>query len=78
MMIKSILLFIFLIGTLTTALAQKNVYLNISHILGTSDFTYNQTAQNNLTQNFKISRVEYYISSIIIIHDGGSQTSVPN
>ncbi len=77
-MIKSILLFIFLIGTLTTALAQKNVYLNISHVLATSDFTYNQTAQNNLTQNFKISRVEYYISSIIIIHDGGTQTSVPN
>jgi hypothetical protein len=78
MMIKSILLSVFLTCTLTAVLAQKNVYLNISHVLGSSDFTYNQTAQNDLTQNFKISRVEYYISSIFIIHDGGTQTSVPN
>ncbi|MBK9402574.1 MAG: hypothetical protein IPN36_17545 [Bacteroidetes bacterium] len=62
----------------TISKAQKNVYLTISHKLGASNFAFNQTAQNNLMQNFRITRVDYYISSIKIIHDGGVETAVPS
>lgn len=61
----------------TISKAQKNVFLTISHKLGNSNFAFNQTAQNNLQQNFRITRVDYYISSIKIIHDGGIETAVP-
>lgn len=58
--------------------AQKNVTLHIIHKLGSSAFALNQTAQNNLSQDFKISRVDYYISGIKIIHDGGMELSLPD
>lgn len=62
----------------TNLFAQKNINLTIAHKLGTSNFAFNQTAQNNLTKDFKITRVDYYISGIIIIHDGGMQMPVSN
>lgn len=58
--------------------AQKNVKLHITHKLGTADFAFNQTTQNNLSQNFKISRIDYYISGIKIIHDGGMELTLPD
>ncbi|RYD99945.1 MAG: T9SS type A sorting domain-containing protein [Sphingobacteriales bacterium] len=67
------LLFVSLIVT-----AQKNVTLHINHKLGASAFAFNETAQNNLSQNFKISRVDYYISGIKIIHDGGMELALPD
>jgi hypothetical protein len=75
---KQILLAI--VGSLmfTGANAQKDVYLNITHKLNTSNFAFNQTAVNDLNQNFRVTRVDYYISSIKIIHDGGLITVVPN
>lgn len=67
------LLFVSLIAN-----AQKNVTLHISHKLGTAPFAFNEPAQNNLFQNFKISRVDYYISRIKIIHDGGMELALPD
>lgn len=64
--------------TMMISKAQKNVYFTITHKLNTSNFAFNQSAQNNLMQDFKITRVDYYISSIKIIHDGGMETAVAN
>lgn len=75
-MTKSILLSFALMFSFMISNAQKNVYLTISHKLGASNFAFNQTAQNNLSQDFKITRVDYYISGIKIIHDGGMITNV--
>jgi len=58
--------------------AQKNVTLNIVHKLGANNFAFNTTAQNDLAQDFRITRIDYYISKIEIIHDGGVSTPVPN
>lgn len=58
--------------------AQKNVNLHINQKLGTSVFAFNQAAQNNLNQDFKITRVDYYISGVKIIHDGGMEMALPN
>ncbi len=70
------LLIIALIFTAGISNAQMNVHFTITNKLGSSNFSYGQVAQNDLMQNFKISRVEYYISGIKIIHDGGTVTPV--
>lgn len=77
-MTKTIFLTIALMFTMMISKAQKNVYLTITHKLATANFAFNQTAQNDLMQDFKITRVDYYISSIKIIHDGGMEMAVPN
>ncbi|MCB0641675.1 MAG: T9SS type A sorting domain-containing protein [Phaeodactylibacter sp.] len=56
--------------------AQNTVYLNIEHYLGTEPFVLDQTATNNMGSTFAISRLEYYLSEMTIIHDGGQQTPV--
>ncbi|KAA5536513.1 T9SS type A sorting domain-containing protein [Taibaiella lutea] len=75
---KKILFLLISIITFSKINAQKNVTLNITHKLGANNFAFNTTAQNDLTQNFQITRVDYYISGIKIIHDGGQITPVPN
>lgn len=64
--------------TIVISKAQKNVYLTIKNKLGSSDFAFNQASQNDLAQNFKVSRLDYYISSIVVIHDGGQQLPITN
>ena len=59
------------------SLAQKNVVLKIYKKLGADTFAINQVSQNSLTQNFKITRMDFYLSGLTIIHDGGTQTIVP-
>jgi hypothetical protein len=51
--------------------ALKDVYLTISHKLGDIPFAFNQLYTNNLGQSYDISRIDYYLSSIKITHDGG-------
>jgi hypothetical protein len=58
--------------------AQTSVRLTIKHLYGVTPFSFTATAQNSLGQDFKLTRVDYYISGIKIIHDGGMQTAVPN
>lgn len=55
------------------AIAQKNVYLTVKHKLGTNSFAFNQAATNNLGNNFDISRIDYYMSKFVIIHDSGKR-----
>lgn len=57
--------------------AQTDVTLRINHKLGSADFAYDQVAQNNLGQEFKATRLEYYLSQVTIVHDGGMETAVP-
>ncbi len=61
-----------------SATAQKNVTLTIKHMLGSTPFAFNQATTNNLNNNLEFTRVDYYISKITLIHDGGMQTAVPN
>ena len=57
--------------------AQKDVYLKINHKLGSSSFGFNQTATNNMNNDFQVTRLQYYISNIVLYHDG-TQTAVSN
>lgn len=59
--------------------AQTPVELHITHKLGgIAPFNYNQQSYNDLGNEFSLSRVEYFISRVTIIHDGGMSTSVPD
>ncbi|HSF89339.1 MAG TPA: MbnP family protein [Saprospiraceae bacterium] len=58
--------------------AQSNVHLVIHHKLGDQDFAMNSPAKNNLDHDFEVTRLEYYISGITLIHDNGTATPVPD
>jgi hypothetical protein len=57
--------------------AQNDVFLTVTHKFGQNIFSFSDAVQNNLGHNFNVSRVDYYISGIKIIHDGGTETPVP-
>lgn len=58
--------------------AQNEVWLNIHHKLGNEDFAFNAGAVNNMGHHFNVTRLEYYISEISIVHDGGTTSPVEN
>jgi hypothetical protein len=75
---KTTILSFLLLAFAFSSVAQKKVTLTIKHMLGTTPFAFSKTGTNNLGQSFNISRVDYYISQIAIIHDGGMLMTVPN
>ena len=54
-----------------TAFAQNTVTLKINHFLNSNAFSFTQEASNNLSNKFNVKRLQYYISGVSIIHDGG-------
>ncbi|PCJ64553.1 MAG: hypothetical protein COA58_12495 [Bacteroidetes bacterium] len=71
---KNIITICLLLATTFSVSAQKDVKLTLNHLLDTEDFGFNQTSQNDMGQDFKLTRFEYYISEISITHDGGTIT----
>lgn len=69
---------IFALMSAATLNAQTNVRLAIAHKMGDSYLHYNQTVANNLGHFFMFDRVEYYLSGIKIIHDGGQEIALPD
>ncbi|HCS20375.1 MAG TPA: hypothetical protein DIW47_07410 [Bacteroidetes bacterium] len=67
------LLAIFCSGNL---FAQSDIYLKINHKMGDSAFAFNKNTETADGEPFKFRRLEYYMSSIILIHDGGQQTAI--
>lgn len=57
--------------------AQKDVFFTVKHKLGVADFAFNTSATNDLGKTFDISRIDYYMSGFVIIHDGGQTINVP-
>lgn len=56
--------------------AQNNIQFKINHKLGTEDFAMETGAKNNIDHDFEVTRLEYYISEILITHDGGMETMI--
>ncbi|HTN17497.1 MAG TPA: MbnP family protein [Chitinophagaceae bacterium] len=75
---KKSLLCIVVLSCALPLFAQQKVTLTIRQLLGTEPFVFNKAVKNNLNQDFNISRVNYYLSSIKLIHDGGKITAVPD
>lgn len=56
--------------------AQNSVTLNIHHKLAAEDFAMSMATKNNLDHDFNVTRLQYYISKISVIHDGGTETAI--
>ena len=56
--------------------AQINTELRIYHTLGAQESQANVAVQNNLTNDYKITRLEYYMSGFTVVHDGGQETAI--
>lgn len=66
-----------LLGMFTAGLqAQTNVVLKMNQLLEGQPFAYDQVTQAELGFYFKATRLQYYISEITLIHDGGQITPV--
>lgn len=74
---KTFILFFCIALAVQTSYAQKDVYFKLNHLLGTSSFAFNQTTANDVGSDFQVTRLQYYISNIILHHDG-IQTPVSN
>jgi len=57
-----------------SGLAQVPVEINIHHKLGMTDFEMEKASKNNLDYDFEVTRLQYYVSQISIVHDGGIET----
>ena len=73
---KLLLASIFSIAIATISYAQTSISLKINHKLNGNEFVFNETGTNNLNQDFNADRLEYYISQISIVHDGGTHTQL--
>ncbi len=74
---KPLLLLSLLVMLLSGSLsAQTNVYLKINHKMGDSTFALNKNTETPEGDPFKFSRLDYYLSGIVLIHDGGQKTEI--
>lgn len=65
------LLILFLFAS--TLSAQNNITVKINHLLEGEEFEYDVNSKNDLENDFKLDRLEYYISNFKITHDGGQE-----
>lgn len=77
-MMKRNILFLFAICASVNLIAQNNIKFTINHKLGDSAFEMQTGAQNNINHDFNVTRLEYYISEISLVHDGGVITDLGN
>lgn len=63
---------------MSSAIAQNTISLKINHQLDGEPFAFNTQTANNYGNEVKYTRVEYYISGISIVHDGGTITPLPD
>lgn len=76
---KTLVLLLTLLAGIQNTFAQTPVELHITHMLGgTALFNNDLVVSNDLGDQFKVTRLEYYISKISITHDGGTVTDIPD
>ena len=55
--------------------AQKTIKLRINHKMNGAPFAKNTEIVNNIGDKLNFNRVQYYLSNIRIVHDGGMETA---
>lgn len=73
---KSVLLLFTFCALSLGVFAQNNIQLNIHHKLNGGNFEMNMASSNNINHNFNVTRMQYYISEISIIHDGKQELAI--
>lgn len=77
-MLKQVLPLLFVCCLATTSWAQTTVMLNFEHQFGNSELTMDTPYTVGAGYDLKIERLEYYLSELAIVHDGGQITLIPN
>ncbi len=72
---KQLILFAVIITNIYCA-AQTQLHLKINHKAGTNPLAFSDTNQNNLSNSFTFSRIQYYLTVVSITHDGGTITPI--
>ena len=73
---KKLILAIFICFTTLSATAQNEIIINFNHQLGDNLFNFSTTSTASQGYDFNVTRLEYYISEIEIVHDGGQITPI--
>lgn len=68
---KTFLQILLLFLGLSTIDAQSSIQIQINHLLDAEPFELSANSQNDLNHDFMLERLEYYLSTFIIEHDGG-------
>lgn len=67
-----------LVVSVLTSFAQQDVYLRFMHQWDGQVYAHNTPAVLSNGETIELSRVEYYVSSIKLYHDGGQMTDLSN
>lgn len=59
-----------------TVSAQNQVNLTINHLLDGESLSFNKAFHNNLDDELYYNRLQYYISGVSLVHDGGTETEL--
>lgn len=73
---KTTLQFILLFFCTLSLSAQSSITIKINHLLGGEPFELEMDSKNDLENDFMIDRLEYYLSTFSIVHDGGQITPI--
>ena len=73
---KKILLIAFLFSTSFGLYAQSPILLSIKHKLSGENYSPTTSVTAEMGYQFNAKRVQYYISNIKLIHDGGNETLI--
>lgn len=71
---KKIILSVLVLLVASQGYSQKTIKLAFNHNLGANSFAFNTESVNDVSNKFKVTRLEYYISGISIVHDSGKVT----
>ena len=69
---KLLLLSLFVLSAFGMQAQSKYVLLDINHLIGTDTCASSVVGTNNLGNQFKINRIQYYMDEIILVHDNGT------
>jgi hypothetical protein len=56
--------------------SQTQITLKMNQLLGDKSFVFNESTTNNNDVPFSVKRMQYYVSQISLMHDGGKSTDV--
>lgn len=76
MKMKKLLIIYCSIFSFSTLFSQEDVTLRINHLLGNDQFLFNTEHDNNLSQAFMVTRLQYYVTRISIVYDGGQTLAI--
>ena len=73
---KIIAIFLLVVLCHCGSFAQNNVELRIYHRMGNDQYAWNTAFVNGFGESFKVTRLQYYVTRISLIHDGGQVTAI--